>query len=147
MRTTSKRRRRQRGFSLLEALAAASLLAIAFLALNMTSITLARGTKTADGLSAASALAQETLERVRHQPLGSPAHNAGNYADANNPIQANGASGGTFMRTWQVSNRDIPTFGLRTVRVIVAWNDPLPHTMQLAGYVRCSAVPCPTTSP
>jgi hypothetical protein len=32
---------------------------------------------------------------------------------------------------------------LKTLTVTVAWNDPQPHTMQLAGFVRCSEVPCP----
>lgn len=143
----SRDRSRQRGFSLLEALAAASLLAIAFLALNMTSITLARGTKTADSLSAAAALAQETIEQVRNQPLGSVAHNAGNYVDPNNPIQADGTPGGIFTRTWNVSVRDTPDFGLRTLTVTVSWTDTGAHSMQLASYLRCSTVPCPTTSP
>lgn len=140
-------RSRQRGFSLLEALAAASLLSIAFLALNMTSITLARGTKTADSLSAASALAQETVEQIRNQPKGSAAHAAGNYSDPNNPIQADGSPGGIFTRTWNVSVRDTPDFGLRTLTVTVSWIDSGAHSMQLASYLRCATVPCPTGAP
>jgi type II secretory pathway pseudopilin PulG len=143
MRTKPDRRRRQGGFSLLEALGAATLLSVAMLALTMTSITLARGTKTADSLSAATALAQETLEQIRALPLGAPGHAPGDYADPDNPVQADGSPGGRFTRTWSISDEDDPDFGLKTLTVTVAWNDPQPHTMQLAGFVRCSEVPCP----
>jgi len=136
-------RARQRGFSLIEALAATTLLAVTMMALNMTSISLARGTKTADSYSAATALAQEQLENIRAMPLGAAGHNPGNYASANNPLTADGLAGGKFTRTWTVSGKDTPAAGLKTVTVSVAWTDTTPHTMQLAGYVRCATVPCP----
>lgn len=146
--TRRMNRKRQRGFSLLEALVASSILAVPFLAFTMVSIALARGTKTADSLSAATALAQETIEQVRSQPLGTVSQNtAGTLNDASNPIRADGTAGGIFTRSWTISNRDIPTFGLRTLTVTVSWNDPLPHSMQLASYLRCSTVPCPTNLP
>jgi prepilin-type N-terminal cleavage/methylation domain-containing protein len=137
------RRARQRGFSLIEALAAATLLATAMMALNMTSISLARGAKTADGYSAATALATERLEILRAMPLGAPGHTPGNYSSANNPLTADGQPGGRYTLTWVVSPKDTPAIGLKTVTVNVAWTDATAHTMQLAGYVRCSAVPCP----
>jgi len=137
------RRVRARGFSLVEALAAATLLAAAMMALNMTSISLARGTKTADSYSAATALATEQLEIVRAMPLGAAGHTPGSYASANNPLTAGGLAGGKFTRTWTVSAKDTPANGLKTVTVTVSWTDTTTHTMQLAGYVRCSTVPCP----
>lgn len=133
---------REGGFSLLEALFAASLLATAMMALNMTSISLARGTKTADSYSAATALAQERLEILRAMPLGSAGHAPGNYSDPNNPIAADGSTGGPYTRTWRVSANDLPDFGLRTVAVTVTWTSPEPHDMRLVGFVRCSTVPC-----
>lgn len=132
----------QGGFSLIEALAATSLLAVAMMALNMTSISLARGSKTADNYSAATALATERLEIIRAMPLGAAGHDPGDYSDANNPMDADGTAGGKFTRTWTVSADDEPDFGLRTVVVTVAWTDSAPHTLQLAGFVRCSTVPC-----
>ena len=133
----------QAGFSMVEALAAATLLATAMMALNMTSISLARGTKTADSFSAATALATEQLEIIRAMPLGSPGHNPGSYSSAGNPLTADGQAGGKFTRTWTVSAKDTPSIGLKTVIVTVAWSDSTPHTMKLAGYVRCTTVPCP----
>jgi type II secretory pathway pseudopilin PulG len=137
------RRRRQQGFSLIEALAAATLLAAAMMALNMTSISLARGTKTADSYSAATALATEQLEIIRAMPLGSAGHTTGSYASPDNPLTADGLAGGRYTRTWVVSAKDTPSIGLKSVWVRVAWTDSDPHTMQLAGYVRCATVPCP----
>ena len=140
--TTHGARRRQRGFSLVEAIAAASLLAAAMMALNMTSISLARGTKTADSYSAATALATEELEIIRAMPVGSAGHAPGNYASANNPLTADGQAGGRYTRTWTVSGNNSPSAGLRTVTVTVAWTDGAPHSLQLVGYIRCQNLPC-----
>ena len=137
------RRARAGGFSLVEALAAATLMAAAMMALNMTSISLARGAKTADSYSAATALATEALEILRAMPLGATGHDPGSYSSAGNPLTADGLAGGKFTRTWVVSAKDTPSIGLKTVTVTVSWTDSTPHTMQLAGYVRCSKVPCP----
>ena len=126
----------------MEAVAAASLLAVAMMALNMTSISLMRGTKTADSYSAATALATEELEIVRAMPVGSAGHAPGNYASADNPLTADGLAGGRYTRTWTISANNTPANGLRTVTVRVAWTDSEPHALQLVGYVRCQNLPC-----
>ena len=136
------RKARARGFSLVEALAATTLLAVAMMALNMTSISLARGTKTADGYGVATALATEQLEIVRAMPVGSAGHNPGSYASADNPLTADGQAGGKYTRTWTVSANDVPANGIRTVTVTVSWTDYEPHSLQLAGFVRCQNLPC-----
>jgi hypothetical protein len=58
-------------------------------------------------------------------------------------MTADGLPGGIFNESWVVSAPDTPDFGLKTVVVTVSGNDPLPHQTQLAGFVRCSVVPCP----
>ena len=126
----------------MEAVAAASLLAVAMMALNMTSISLARGAKTADSYSAATALATEQLEIVRAMPVGSAGQNPGNYASANNPLTADGLPGGRYTRTWTISANNTPAAGIRTVTVSVAWTDNTPHTLRLVGFVRCQNLPC-----
>ena len=126
----------------MEALAAASLLAVAMMALNMTSISLARGTKTADSYSAATALATEQLEIVRAMPVGSAGHAPGSYASANNPLTADGLAGGRYTRTWTVSANNSPSDGLRTVTMNVSWTDSEPHNLQLVGFIRCQNLPC-----
>jgi hypothetical protein len=125
-----------------EAVAAASLLAAAMMALNMTSISLARGAKTADSYSAATALATEELEIIRAMPVGSAGHAPGNYSSANNPLTADGQAGGRYTRTWTISANNNPSAGLRTVTVSVGWTDNTPHSVQLVGFVRCQNLPC-----
>src|SRR5262245_43363394 len=131
MRRRKQSRAAQRGFSLVEAVAAAALLAAAMMALNMTSISLARGTKTADSYSAATALATEELEIIRAMPVGSAGHNPGSYASTGNPLTADGLEGGKYTRTWTVSGNNTPANGIRTVTVSVSWTDLTPHTLQL----------------
>jgi hypothetical protein len=138
-----RRGRREGGFSLLEALVAASFLGFSLLAFNSASIALTRGTKTADSTAAANAIAQRRLELMRSMPLGHTSHDPGNYTSANNPMTADGQPGGIFSEGWVVSGPDVPDFGIKTVVVTLSWNDPNPHQTQLAGFVRCSEVPCP----
>ena len=132
-----------RGFSLLEAVAATSFLALALMAFAANTISLTHNEKSADSTSAAHALAQQKLEQLRSLELDAPqlAPNT-SYVDPANPLQADGTAGGTFTRRWVVSANDSPAPGLRTVSVTVTWRDTRLHTTTLASYVRCSAIPC-----
>jgi type II secretory pathway pseudopilin PulG len=136
-------RRASAGFGLIEALVAAGILGFAMLAFQASTITLTRGEKEADSTAVATALAQQRLELLRSLPLGDPRHTPGTYADPSNPLTADGQPNGRYTVTWQVSNRDVPDFGLKTILVNVAWNDPRPRTMRLGAFVRCTLVPCP----
>jgi len=131
-----------RGFSLLEAVAATSFLALALMAFAANTISLTHNEKSADSTSAAHALAQQKLEQLRSLELDAPQLAAGIYIDPANPLQADGTAGGTFTRRWVVSGNDSPASGLRTVTVTVSWRDTRLHTTTLASYVRCSAIPC-----
>ena len=135
-------RRGTRGFSLIEALAASAFVAVALLAFAANSISLTRNEKTADSTSAAHALAQQKLEQLRSMPLGATELNPGIYYDPGNKLKADGTSGGSFDRSWSVSQKDVPRFGLKTVTVTVAWTDSRSHSTQVASYVRCSTIPC-----
>ena len=135
-------RRSARGFSLIEAVAATSFLALALMAFAANTITLTHNEKSADSTSAAHALAQQTLEQLRSAPFGALAVAPGNYTDPANPLRADGTAGGTFTRRWVVSGNDSPASGLRTVTVTVSWRDTRLHTTTIASYVRCSAIPC-----
>lgn len=143
IRSTPPDRRASAGFGLIEALVAAGILGFAMLAFQASAITLTRGSKEADSTAAATALAQQRLELLRSLPLGHPSHTPGNYTDPSNPLTADGQPNGRYTVTWTVSNRDVPDFGLKTVLVNVAWNDPRPRTMRLGALVRCTLVPCP----
>lgn len=135
-------RRRSAGFGLIEALVAVSILAFGMLAFTAAAVSLTHGAKEADSTAAATALAMEQLELLRSLPLDHAAHDSGNYAHPNNPITADGEPDGRYTVTWRVSNVDQPDFGLKTIIVSVAWNDPRARTMQVGGIVRCSTVPC-----
>jgi Tfp pilus assembly protein PilV len=127
---------------MLEALAATGLFAVGVLGFASQTISLTRAMKSADSTSAATALAEQQLEQLRSMPLGAPQLASGSYTDPANPLKANGTTGGPFMRTWVVSPKDTPAYGLKTVTVTVAWTDSRAHTVTLAAYVRCSTVPC-----
>ena len=135
-------RRRSRGFSLLEALAAATVLASGLLLLCGSTISLTRQGKSADSTSVAHALVQEQLERLRSMGLGAAQLAPGSYTDPANPLRADGTNGGQFTRTWTISGNNVPANGLKTVTVRVSWKDWHPHTTSAAGFVRCPNVPC-----
>ena len=137
-------RRAERGISLLEALVATAFLGLALLGLAASTVTVTHSAKTADGLAAANALAVQKLEQLRSMPLGAAQLGSGQYADASNPLRADGTVGGTYTRSWTVSANDIPRFGLKTVTVTVSWHDSRDHSTQVAAFVRCSAIPCPS---
>ena len=115
--------------------------AIAF-AGNSASLT--RNLKSADSTAAATALALQKLEQLRSMPLGAAGlATPGLFYDISNPLKADGTTGGIFSRSWQVSQKDTPRFGLKTVTATVSWTDSKSHSTRVAAYVRCSTIPCP----
>jgi Tfp pilus assembly protein PilV len=136
-------RRRERGISLIEALAATAVLSVGLLAFAGNSVTLTRGLKAADSTAAGTALAVQKLEQLRSMPLGSSSLNTGLYYDSSNPLRADGTSGGPYSRYWVVSAKDTPRLGLKTVTVTVGWTDAKAHETKVAAFVRCSTIPCP----
>ena len=138
----STRRRSVRGFSLLEALGATALVSGALLGLGMGAINVSQNSKSADATAAATSLAMEKLEQLRSLPLDATAFVPGLYYDGANPMQADGTVGGIYRRRWNVSNKDTPRFGLKTVSVTVSWRDARQHETSVAAYVRCSTIPC-----
>jgi hypothetical protein len=127
---------------MIEALGATSLVCGALLGLAMGAINVSRTAKTADSTAAATALATEKLEQLRSMPLDAAAFVPGIYYDPANPLTADGVMGGIYRRRWQVSAKDTPSFGVKTVTVTVSWRDTKDHATSVAAYVRCSTVPC-----
>jgi hypothetical protein len=126
---------------MIEALGATSLVCGALLGLAMGAINVSRTAKTADSTAAATALATEKLEQLRSMPLDAAAFVPGIYYDPANPLTADGVMGGIYRRRWQVSAKDTPSFGVKTVTVTVSWRDSNDHATSVAAYVRCSTVP------
>ena len=141
-RRRSNKARAVRGFSLLEALGATALVAGSLLGLAMGAINVSQNSKSADATAAATALATEKLELMRSMPLDAAAFAPGIYFDPANPMKADGTSGGIYRRSWNVSLKDTPRFGVKTVTVTVAWKDSRSHQTTVAAYVRCSTIPC-----
>ena len=131
-----------RGSSILEALGTIAFIGIAVGGFAVNSVSLTRIDKTAESVTAATALAQQQLEALRALPLGAAQLVPGVYGDPANPLAADGNGGGVFDRGWTVSGNDTPRAGLRTVTVRVSWTDTQPHTTRVAAYVRCSTIPC-----
>ena len=127
---------------MIEALGATSLVCGALLGLAMGAINVSRTAKTADSTAAVTALATEKLEQLRSMPLDAAAFVPGIYYDPANPLTADGVMGGIYRRRWQVSAKDTPSFGVKTVTVTVSWRDSNDHATSVAAYVRCSTVPC-----
>jgi len=108
----------------------------------MGAINVSQNSKSADATAAATSLATEKLEQLRSMPLDAAAFVPGIYYDGANPMNADGTSGGIYRRRWNVSLKDTPRFGLKTVTVTVSWKDSRSHDTAVAAYVRCSTIPC-----
>src|SRR2546430_12291473 len=114
-----------------------ALIGIAVGGFAVNSVSLTRIDKTADSVTAATALAQQQLEALRALPLGAAQLSPGVYSDLANPLRADGSGGGVFQRSWTVSGDDTPRAGLRTVTVRVSSPGSQPHSAPVAAYVPC----------
>lgn len=115
----------ENGFTLIEVLIAISIFAIGLLAVAALQITAFRSNRVGDELTKATMLAQMQVEALKGADFNSATLVAGNYVDANNPIDETGANGGRFTRTWTITNNT--TFS-RRVDVTVGWS-----TMEAVG--------------
>ena len=119
-----------RGSSLIEALVALTLFAIAAAGLAATSIGSTRSNAVSKTASAAASLVQDKIEQLRSlDPATNPADlTSGTHQDPLNPITATGTAGGTYSRQWTVA-ANTPATGLSRVVVTVSWNSPVPRTV------------------
>ncbi len=121
----------QRGFSLIEALVAASLLGIISLGFAIGADRAVRFNVHSRSVTAATTLAQAKIEELASKVSTDAQLTAGAHADAANPLTSLGTAGGIYTRTWFVTN-DTPAAGLKTIQVTVTWSlytDP--HTVNL----------------
>lgn len=118
--------KKQNGFSLLEVLIALVILAIGLLAVAQMQITAIKGNAFGSGMTSASSLAANTLERLMALP-----YNDGQLTTYNTWQQDNitGVEGGVnnagYVREYRVENNTPPRAGMqmKQITVRVVWTD------------------------
>jgi type II secretory pathway pseudopilin PulG len=108
-----------RGYLLAEVMIAVAIFSIGFVAVGSLILSTSANNTSANILTQATLLAAETLENLKMESVIGLA--AGAYSDANNPIDAQGHSGGIFHRTWVIED-PIGYDTARRIRVTITWN-------------------------
>jgi len=122
---------RSEGFSLVEALVAASLLSVISLGFALGADRAVRHNLYGRALAEATTLAHDKIEELQSKVTADPQLAAGTHTDANNPLRADGTTGGPYTRSWTVT-ANTPTTGLKTVDIAVTWSlYGQPHTARL----------------
>jgi prepilin-type N-terminal cleavage/methylation domain-containing protein len=112
--------RREDGFSLVEAMVAAALLAIISLGSALGADRAVRHNVYSRTLSTATTLAHDKIEELQSKVSTDADLTAGNHNDTLNPLKSDGTTGGTYTRSWTVTN-NVPASSLKTVTVTVTW--------------------------
>jgi Tfp pilus assembly protein PilV len=112
---------RHDGFTLVEAVVAAGLLAVISLGFAIGADRAVRYNVYSRSLAAATTLAHDKLEELQSKVSTDAQLTAGVHTDAANPLRANGTTGGLYVRSWNVTN-NVPASGLKTVQVTIAWS-------------------------
>jgi len=111
----------QDGFTLIEALVATCILAMISLSFALGAGSAVRYNGFAQTLTTATTLGHAKIEELTEKASTDPQLTAGNHADPNSPLKADGTAGGTYTRSWTVTN-NVPVNGLKTVEVQVGWS-------------------------
>lgn len=124
--------RLNQGFSLVDVMIGMAILMIAIASAYQASIQSSLITASNRSLSAAVALSEAKLEELRNAPFSEVIDGA----DAS-PIDALGAAGGNYSRSWSVAD-NTPETGMKTVTVTVSWNqwgEPQPRDYILTAVI------------
>jgi len=137
-----RKRRNQLGISLVEVLGGLTIFSVVASGLATSTVATMRSNKMSRNTGAAAALIQDKIEQFRAlDPTTNPAElTAGSHSDANNPVTALGAAGGSYTRSWTVT-ANTPQQGLSEVVVTVSWSSPSTRTLTGVAYV-CSTSTC-----
>jgi type II secretion system protein I len=111
----------EKGFSLIEMLVALSILSVSLLAIGSMVFSVMQGTSLAKQTTAATALAQDKLEALKHG-------NPGSLTSGNDSLRAGEVD---YSRRWTVSAAG----NLRTLTVTVSWSSRGPHQLSAATLV------------
>ena len=137
-----KRGAAQRGISLIEVMAGMALFLVVGAGLAVTTAGTIKANATSNRITAAGALVQDKMEQLRSlDPTSNPADLAsGAHVDGLNPMNAGGAKGGIFRRSWTVQ-ANTPVIGVSEVAVTVAWNEASARSVEGVTYV-CQSRTC-----
>ena len=109
------------GFTLIEVLIAIAVFSVGILAVASMQLVNTRNNTTANIMTQATMLARAQMEQLANSDIATSADlTPGTHADANNPIDENGAAGGIYTRTWTVAAGSGPSS--REIEVRVNWN-------------------------
>ena len=105
---------------MVEVLAAAGVLSVVMLGAAVGADRAVRFNMYSRTASAATTLVHDKVEELEAKPAVDPDMTAGTHNDPGNPLTAGGVDGGSFTRSWTVTNNS-PVAGLKTVVVQVTW--------------------------
>jgi prepilin-type N-terminal cleavage/methylation domain-containing protein len=117
--------RQEKGFTLLELFIALTILSVGLFALTQLAISTIHTNQWASEDSVATRLAQNKIDELKKENYVSLVIN--NYSDPNNPVNAQGNSGGQYTRTWSIVAG--PTTGTKKLSVGVTWAGPKSVTL------------------
>jgi len=133
-------RKRQNGFTFIEILVSIVILAVGLLSIAGLVTTVIKGNVSSKKTTTAIALAQTKIEELKNKPFTDPEledTNASNNFNLSSTISIdhseegideNGEAGGYYNRIWNVAN-NIPSSGIKTVEVIITWQDNGAHSI------------------
>ena len=113
-----------KGFTMIEMLVALVILSVSLLALASLMAMTTKNTSFGGHMTEAATFGQDLLEQLRVSSWASVAN--GNDAKA-------GSTGVNYTRTWTVATTATGT--LRTVTVIISWNDRINHSIRLFSVI------------
>ena len=110
-----------RGFTLIEILIALAIFSIGILAVAKMQLWNVKNTTTGNLTTMATMLGRGQIEELKRHDINDPELDIDHYEDPNNPIDADGNSGGIFSRSWDVTN-PLGGSATRRIDVEVSWS-------------------------
>ena len=114
--------KQENGFSLLEVLIALVILAIGLLAVAQMQITAIKGNAFGSGMTSASSLAANTLERLMALPYNDAQLTASPWQQDSITGVEGGVNNAGYVREYQVED-NTPRLGMKQITVRIVWTD------------------------